>query len=113
MEESIWATVTEANGITVAELLAERLVAAEIPAQAVQKGAGNTFGHIGAAYVRVPEQFLDEARALLDVEEPADEDDIVNCPSCESEIELDEAEWVKGWFICPVCTAKVMLEQLF
>lgn len=117
MEELTWATVTETNGMIVAEMLAERLQAANIPALAVQESVGSTFGFIsgplGTVYVRVPVQYLEEARELLDVEEPTDADDIVICPECESEIELDEMEWEQGWFICPVCTTQVSLDDLF
>lgn len=117
MEETKWATVTETNGITVAEMLVQRLEAAEIPAQAVQESAGRAFGFmsgpLGTAYVRVPEQYLEEARQLLDVDEPADRDNIVTCPNCESELELAEAEWEQGWFTCPVCEEHVSLDDLF
>lgn len=117
MEETTWATVLETNGIIVAEMLAQRLEAADIPAQAIQESAGKAIGlssgPLGTAYVRVPVQYLDDARELLDAEEPADEDDIVICPSCESELELNEAEWEQGWFICPVCETQVSLDDLF
>ena len=117
MEETLCATVTETNGFTVAEMLAQRLIAADIPAQAVQESIGQSFaflsGPLGTAYVRVPEQFLDEARALLDVDAPADEDDIIICPNCESELELDDPEWEQGWFLCPVCETQVSLDDLF
>ncbi|MCA9919628.1 MAG: DUF2007 domain-containing protein [Anaerolineales bacterium] len=117
MEETTWTTVTETNGITVAEMLAQRLIAAEIPAQAVQESAGRAIGFmsgpLGTAYVRVPEQFLAEARELLDVDTPVEEDDIVICPNCDSDIELNDAEWDQGWFICPVCEAQVSLDDLF
>lgn len=117
MQETVWATVTETNGITVAEMLAQRLIAADIPAQAIQESVGRTFafvgGPLGAAYVRVPEQFLEEARELLDVDAPVEEDDIVICPNCDSDIELNDAEWEQGWFICPACEAQVSLDDLF
>jgi len=106
MEETKWATVTETNGITVAEMLVKRLEAAEIPARAVQESAGKAIGF------SVPVQFLEEARLLLDVEE-VDESDIVTCPNCNSEVELDEAEWEQGWFTCPVCAEQVSLDDLF
>ncbi|MBK7896731.1 MAG: hypothetical protein IPJ90_18000 [Anaerolineaceae bacterium] len=70
-------------------------------------------GPLGTAYVRVPEQFLAEARALLDVEAPPDQEDIVICPNCDSDIELDDPEWEQGWFICPVCQTQVSLDDLF
>lgn len=117
MKETTWTTVTETNGITVAEMLAQRLIAADIPAQAVQESAGRAFGFmsgpLGTAYVRVPEQFLEEARALLDVDAPVEADDIVICPNCDSDIELNDAEWEQGWFICPVCETQVSLDDLF
>lgn len=117
MEEVNWATVMETNGIIVAEMLAQRLEAADIPAMVVQESAakaiGLSGGPLGTAYVRVPEKYLEEARELLDAEEPVDQDDIVICPSCESELELDDAEWEQGWFNCPVCAAHVSLDDLF
>ena len=117
MEEITWVTVLETNGITVAEMLVQRLIAAEIPAQAVQESAGRAFGFIGGplgtAFVRVPEKYLDEARALLDVDLPADAEDVVICPECESELELEDAEWEQGWFLCPVCETQVSLDALF
>lgn len=116
MEEAKWAKVTQTNGITVAEMLVQRLEAAEIPAQAIQESAGRSLGFmsgpLGTAYVMVPVQFLEEARLLLDVEE-IDESDIVTCPECDSEIELDEAEWEQGWFTCPVCEEQISLDDLF
>lgn len=116
MEETTWATVTETNGITVAEMLVKRLEAAEIPAQAVQESAGRAIGFmsgpLGTAYVRVPVQFLKEAQLLLDVDQ-ANESDIVTCPECDSKIELDKVEWEQGWFTCPVCAEKVTLDDLF
>ena len=117
MAETTWATVTETNGFTVAELLVQRLQAAKIPAQAIQESAGKAFGFsggpLGTAYVKVPAQFLEEARLLLDVADAVEDDNIVVCPSCDSEIELDEAEWEQGWFSCPVCATRVSLDSLF
>ncbi len=117
MKEATWTTVTETNGITVAEMLAQRLIAADIPAQAVQESAGRAFGFmngpLGMAYVRVPTQYLVQARELLDVEAPAAADDIVICPECESELEIEDAEWKQGWFLCPVCETQVSLDDLF
>lgn len=116
MEEIQWATVTETNGITIAEMLAQRLKAADIPAFAVQESAGKAYGFsigpLSVAYVRVPVNYLEEARLLLDVDQ-ADATDIVTCPGCDSEIELDETEWEQGWFTCPVCAEKVPLDDLF
>lgn len=117
MEEIKWVQVAETNGITPAELLAGRLRAANIPARAIQEGAGQayglTVGILGTAHVLVPEDRLEEARALLDVEEEVDEEDLVTCPHCESEVELNEKEWEQGWFDCPVCGQHVELDPLF
>ena len=117
MEEIKWVKVAETSGITPAELLAGRLQAADIPARAVQEGAGQalglTVGLLGTARVLVPEERVEEARALLDLEAEADEEDLVICPNCESEVELDEEEWEQGWFECPVCGESVDLEELF
>ncbi|MCB9008335.1 MAG: hypothetical protein H6656_13365 [Ardenticatenaceae bacterium] len=117
MEEIQWATVTETNGLTVAELLVERLKAAKIPAFAVQESAGKAYGFsigkLSAAYVRVPAQYLEEARLLLDVDEPVDNTNLVTCPGCDSELELDDTEWEQGWFVCPVCETQVSLDELF
>lgn len=116
MEEIKWATVMETNGITVAEMLVKRLEAADIPARAAQESAGKAYGFsggpLGTAFVRVPAQFLEEARLLLDVEE-VDESDVVTCPNCDSDIALDEAEWEQGWFACPVCAEQISLDDLF
>ena len=116
MEETKWETVTETNGLTVAELLVQRLKAAEIPAYAVQESVGKSFGFtvgpMSTVYVKVPAQYLEEARLLLDVEEEADDDDVVTCPHCDSDIELDDAEWEQGWFTCPVCEQQVLLDDL-
>ena len=117
MEEKEWVTVTETNGLITAEMLAERLKAADIPAFVVQESVGESFGltvgPLSTIYVKVPPDRVEEARQLLDVEEEPDEDDIVTCPSCESEIIPDEAEWEQGWFICPECAERVVLEDLF
>jgi hypothetical protein len=116
MEETKWATVTETNGLTVAEMLVQRLKAAEIPAYAEQESVGRTFafttGPMSMAYVKVPVQYLEEARLLLDVEAEPDEADIVTCPHCDNDVELDDAEWEQGWFDCPVCGQKVLLDDL-
>ncbi len=113
MKEIEWATVTETNGLTIAEMLAQRLKAAEIPAFAVQESVGKaygfTLGPMSVAYVRVPIKYLEEARLLLDVSEPVDEDDIVTCPYCNSDVELDEMEWEQGWYNCPVCAKRVSI----
>lgn len=117
MEEIKWVTVTTTNGITPAEMLAGRLEAAEIPARAVQEGAGKAYGFsvgpMGTAYVLVPAERLEEARALLDVEIEVPEEEIVTCSHCDNEIELNDVEWEQGWFDCPVCGKQVELDDLF
>ena len=117
MEEIKWVKVAETNGITPAELLAGRLQAAGIPARAVQEGAGQAFGLtvglLGTARVLVPEEREEEARALLDLEAEMDEDNLVTCPHCGTEIELDDEEWEQGWFDCPGCGERVELDPLF
>ncbi len=116
MEETKWATVTETNGLTIAEMLVQRLKAAEIPAYAEQESVGRTFafttGPMSMAYVKVPVQYLEEARLLLDVEAEPDEADIVTCPHCDNDVELDDVEWEQGWFECPVCSQRVLLDDL-
>ena len=98
-------------------MLAQRLKAADIPAFAFQESVGESFGltvgPLSTAYVKVPADRLDEARLLLDVEEQPEADDIVTCSSCESEIVPDDAEWKQGWFICPECAERIVLEDLF
>lgn len=114
MEETKWATLTETDGMIVAEMLVQRLKAAEIPAFALQESVGQAYGlmvgPMSVAYIKVPVNYLEEARLLLDVEEKVDEADIVTCPNCESDIELDEAEWEQGWYTCPVCKERVSIE---
>ncbi len=115
MEETKWAVVTETSGLTVAELLVQRLKAAEIPAYAEQESVGKTFafmvGPMSAVYVKVPVQYLEEARLLLDVDVEPDEADIVTCPHCDNDIQLNDAEWEQGWFKCPVCEQRVSLDD--
>ncbi len=116
MEEIKWVTVIETNGLTVAELLVQRLKATDIPAYAEQESVGRTFGFttgpMSIAYVKVPVQYLDEARLLLDVEAESDDADIVTCPHCDNDIEPDDGEWGQGWFECPVCSQRVILDDL-
>ena len=117
MDSVEWVAVTETNGITIAEALAERLKAAEIPARAVGQGAARgyalTVGQLGRAVVMVPAEHLQEAQELLGVEPEPDVDDVVTCPHCDAQITVDEAEWEQGWFVCPECGTQVDLEELF
>ena len=117
MDEVNWVTVTETNGFATAEMLAERLKSENIPAFAFQESVGASFGlsvgPLSTAYVKVPAERLEEAQMLLDVEAKPDEDEIVTCPNCESELLLDDAEWEQGWFNCPECATRVVLEDIF
>jgi DNA-directed RNA polymerase subunit RPC12/RpoP len=114
MDETTWATVTKPDGMIVAEMLVERLKAADIPAFAVQESVGQSFGFtvgpLSDVYVKVPVEYLEEARLLLDIEAPVDQADLVVCPNCESEIELNEAEWEQGWYTCPECAERITIE---
>ena len=116
MNEVKWVTVAQMRGITRAEMLANRLKAEGIPARATQEGAGValglTVGALGTAAVVVPAQHLAEAREILDVEPELDEEDVVTCPHCATEVEVDEAEWEQGWFRCPGCDKTVDLQEI-
>ena len=113
MSETKWVTLTETDGIIVAEMMVQRLKGAEIPAFVLQESVGKSIGlmvgPMSVAYVKVPADRFEEARLLLDVPEKVDEDDIVTCPNCESEIILDENEWKQGWFDCPECAERVSI----
>jgi hypothetical protein len=69
-QEINWVVVEETSGITVAEIIAGRLQSEGIPARAWQEGAGEALGLIvgllGTGHVVVPEEYADQARAILD-----------------------------------------------
>ncbi len=75
-----WEVVAQLPGITPATIVAGRLKAEGVPARAWQEGAGQalglTVGLLGTGYVAVPEEFVEQALAILEYEEdPADWDD--------------------------------------
>jgi tetratricopeptide (TPR) repeat protein len=116
-----WVEVTVTSGITVAEVIANRLRAAGIPAHALQEGAGQalglTVGPMGDAAVLVPEDRAEEARALLgdesfgkvSEEDLLDGDPYITCPHCFTLLELSEEEWAEESVICPVCNQPISL----
>lgn len=73
-----WVVVETAPGITAAEIIVGRLRSEGIPARAWQEGAGEALGLVvgvlGTGHVVVPEEFAEQARAILAVE-PAFEDE--------------------------------------
>jgi hypothetical protein len=68
-QEINWVVVEKTPGITVAEIIAGRLQSEGIPARAWQEGAGEALGLIvgllGTGHVVVPEEYADQARAIL------------------------------------------------
>ncbi len=74
-----WEVVEKTSGITVAELIAGRLQAEGIPARAWQEGAGEALGLmvglLGTAHVVVPEEFAEQARAILAADQAAWEEE--------------------------------------
>jgi tetratricopeptide (TPR) repeat protein len=120
-EDFNWVAVTVVSGITVAEVIANRLRASGIPAHALQEGAGQalglTVGPMGDASVLVPEDREEEARLLLTDESFAkvseedllDGDPYITCPHCFTLLELTEDEWEEDSVICPVCDQSISL----
>ncbi|MFN2188648.1 MAG: putative signal transducing protein [Candidatus Promineifilaceae bacterium] len=68
-KEVKWAIVARESGLAVAQIIANRLRAEGIPANAWQEGAGVAFGltigKLGTGYVVVPEEFEEEALEIL------------------------------------------------
>jgi hypothetical protein len=64
-----WVVVKRTPGITVAEIYVGHLQSEGIPARAWQEGAGEalglTVGLLGTAHVVVPEEYVDQAQAIL------------------------------------------------
>lgn len=122
-EDWEWEEVVVTSGITVAEMLANRLRAAGIPAHAQQEGAGQayglTVGPMGDASVLVPTHRAAEARLLLEEEpiegdedfELLDEDPYLTCPNCYAVLELTEEEWEQDSVVCPVCNETIDLTE--
>lgn len=68
-KEIKWTVVAKAPGLAAAEIIANRLIAEGIPARAWQEGAGQAFGLtvglLGTGHVVVPDDFAEEAKAIL------------------------------------------------
>ena len=67
-----WVVVARMPGLTPAEILAARLNGDGIPARAYQEAGGAiglTVGLLGIGYVAVPEEYVEEALAILEDEE--------------------------------------------
>jgi hypothetical protein len=78
-QEVRWEVVEQTSGITVAEIIAGRLQAEGIPARAWQEGAGEAIGLIvgllGTGHVVVPEEYAEQARAILAADQAAMEEE--------------------------------------
>lgn len=72
-KETKWHVVAKEPGLAPAQIIANRLVTEGIPARAWQEGAGQAFGLtvglLGTGYVAVPEEFAEEAKAILAMSE--------------------------------------------
>jgi hypothetical protein len=105
-QEVIWVPAAKVQGEMSAEVLASHLRAAEIPVQIIQESVGQSFGisvgPLGVVSVMVPEEYLAQAKELLDLE-PELTGEEVECPYCGVTLELDEKELEQGWFTCPEC----------
>jgi hypothetical protein len=68
-----WEVVAQTPGITAAEIIAGRLQSEGIPARAWQEGAGEALGLLvgllGTGHVVVPEEHAARARAILQEDE--------------------------------------------
>ena len=73
-----WEIVARMPGITPATILAGRLQSEGIPARAWQEGAGQALGLVigllGTGYVGVPQEYIEQALAILDEDATIDED---------------------------------------
>jgi hypothetical protein len=79
-QEVKWEVVAQMPGITPATIVAGRLKAEGVPVRVWQEGAGQalglTVGLLGTGYVAVPQEYVNQALAILEYEEdPADWDD--------------------------------------
>ena len=101
-----WVIAAKAEGNIVAEIMAGHLRAEEIPVQVWQEGIGDALGlsvgPLGTSRIMVPEEYLEQAKEILEVEPETNVLD-VECPYCGVELELDETELKQGWFACPEC----------
>ncbi len=77
-EEVKWGIVARTFGYTQAAIIVGRLRANDIPAVAGQEGAGQAagiiVGSLGTGYVQVPEEYADQALALLEETNPLGDD---------------------------------------
>lgn len=87
-----WEVVAQAAGIAPATIIAGRLQAEGLPVRVWQEAAGQalglTVGLLGTGYVTVPETYVDQALAILELEyeeDPADWADEFNEFSKEDE----------------------------
>ena len=73
-----WEIVARMPGLTPATIIAGRLHAEGIPARAWQEGAGQaiglTIGLLGTGYVAVPQEYAEQALAILNEDVESDED---------------------------------------
>lgn len=78
-QEVRWVVIEKTPGITVAEIIVGRLQSEGIPARAWQEGAGEALGLIvgllGTGHVVVPEEYADSARAILEADAAAMEEE--------------------------------------
>lgn len=81
-QEVRWEVVAQAPGITPATIIAGRLQAEGLPVRVWQEAAGQalglTVGLLGTGYVAVPEEYVEQALEILEVdyeEEPIEWDD--------------------------------------
>lgn len=78
-KEVRWEEVATTAGITAAQILVGRLQSEGIPARAWQEGAGQATGLVvgllGTGHVVVPEEFAEQARAVLDDVDEFDDDE--------------------------------------
>ena len=78
-QEVRWVTVERTSGITVAEIIVGRLQAEGIPARAWQEGAGEALGLmvglLGTGHVVGPEEYEEQARAVLAADAAAAEEE--------------------------------------
>lgn len=73
-----WVKIYETYGLWDAEVVAGRLRSESIPARTWAESAGRaiglTIGKLGTAYVEIPAEFADRARAILAIDYSTDED---------------------------------------
>lgn len=78
-EPVTWEIVAETMGLLPAQIIAGRLQSEGIPARAWQESIGMVHGlyvgPMGTGYVSVPDDYADQAVAILEASELADDDD--------------------------------------